>query len=135
MEKEISNIVLFDGVCNLCNGGVQFIIKRDKKNIFKFAALQSDFGQSQLSKYQLNTDNFDSFILIEEDKIYQKSTAALKIARKLKRGLQIFYVFIIIPAFIRDWFYDRIAKNRYRIFGKRASCMIPTPELKAKFLG
>ncbi|MDF1546177.1 MAG: thiol-disulfide oxidoreductase DCC family protein [Bacteroidales bacterium] len=135
METEYSNIVLFDGVCNLCNGGVQFIIKRDKKNIFKFAALQSEFGQAQLVKYKLDTSSFDSFILIKNEAIFQKSTAALKIAKELKSGWQFFYVFIIIPAFIRDWLYDRVAKNRYRMFGKKDSCMIPTPELKAKFLG
>jgi predicted DCC family thiol-disulfide oxidoreductase YuxK len=128
------HIVLFDGVCNLCNSGVQFIIKKDKRNLFKFAALQSDFGKELLEKYQINTKSLDTFVYVNKDKAYIKSTAALKIAKALKRGWQIFYIFIIIPAFIRNFIYDFIAKNRYRWFGKKESCMIPTPELKTKFL-
>jgi len=128
------HIVLFDGVCNLCNNGVQFIIKKDKRNLFNFAALQSEYGEILLNKHQINTENMDSFVYIQKGKAYVKSTAALKIAKELKRGWQLFYVFIIFPAFFRNWFYDFIAKNRYRWFGKKDSCMIPTPELKAKFL-
>ncbi len=128
------HIVLFDGVCNLCNSGVQFIIKKDKRNLFKFAALQSDFGKELLVKYQIDTKSLNTFVYVNKDKAYIKSTAALKIAKALKRGWQIFYIFIIIPAFIRNFIYDFIAKNRYRWFGKKESCMIPTPELKAKFL-
>lgn len=129
------HIILFDGVCNLCNGGVQFIIKKDKKNLFKFAALQSEFGQELLKKHQISTESMDSFVYVYQDSAYTKSTAALKIARELKRGWQFFYVFIIIPSFIRNWFYDWVAKNRYKWFGKKESCMIPTPGLKARFLG
>ena len=128
------HIVLFDGVCNLCNNGVQFIIKKDKKNLFKFAALQSEFGQKLLEKHQISTENMDSFVYVHQEKAYIKSTAALKIAKELKRGWQLFYIFIIIPAFIRNLFYDLVAKNRYKWFGKKDSCMIPTAELKAKFL-
>jgi predicted DCC family thiol-disulfide oxidoreductase YuxK len=128
------HIVLFDGVCNLCNSGVQFIIKKDKKNLFKFAALQSEFGQEILGNYDISTKNMDSFVYVHKGRAYTKSTAALKIARELKRGWQLFYVFIVIPAFIRNLFYDLVAKNRYKWFGKKDSCMIPTPELKAKFL-
>lgn len=127
------HIVLFDGVCNLCNSGVQFIIKKDKRNLFKFAPLQSAFGQELLKKYQISTASMDTFVYVNKDKAYIKSTAALKIAKELKRGWQIFYVFIIIPTFLRNFIYDLIAKNRYRWFGKKESCMVPTPELKAKF--
>jgi predicted DCC family thiol-disulfide oxidoreductase YuxK len=126
-------IIFFDGVCNLCNNSVQFIIKRDKKNKFKFASLQSSFAKNNLSKY-IDVDKLESIVLLNENKLYTKSTAALLIARELSGMWPIFYVFIIIPPFIRDWFYNVIAKNRYRIFGKKDSCMIPSPAFKEKFL-
>ena len=126
-------IIFFDGVCNLCNNSVQFIIKRDKKNKFKFASLQSSFAKSNLSKH-IDVDKLESIVLLNEDKLYSKSTAALLIARELSGMWPMFYVFIIIPSFIRDWFYNVIAKNRYRIFGKKDSCMIPSPAFKEKFL-
>ncbi len=132
MKKE-QRIILFDGVCNLCNSGVQFIIKKDRKNLFKFAPLQSEFGQGILEKHDLKTKNMDTFVYAYMGKTYTKSTAALKIAKELKRGWQLFYAFIIIPAFFRNFIYDLVAKNRYKWFGKKDSCMIPTPELKAKF--
>ncbi len=134
MKKE-QRIILFDGVCNLCNSGVQFIIKKDKKNLFKFAPLQSEHGQEILEKHQISTKNMDSFVYAYKGRAFTKSTAALKIAKELKRGWQLFYVFIVIPAFLRNFVYDLVAKNRYKWFGKKDSCMIPTPELKAKFLG
>ena len=134
MENNWPHIILFDGVCNLCNGAVQFIIKHDKKDKFKFAPLQSEFGQNQLVKYQLNRTSMDTFVYLSKGKAYTKSTAALKIAKELRKGWQLFYGFIIIPKFIRDWFYNRIAKNRYKLFGRKESCMLPTPELKEKFL-
>jgi predicted DCC family thiol-disulfide oxidoreductase YuxK len=134
MEDQWQNIILFDGVCNLCNRTVQFIIKRDKKNKFKFAALQSNFGQGQLSKYQINRETCDTVVYIRKKKAFVKSTAALYISKELKRGWQILFVFIIFPLFIRDWFYDIIAKNRYKMFGKKETCTVPTPELRAKFL-
>jgi len=126
-------IIFFDGVCNLCNNSVQFIIKRDKKNKFKFASLQSSFAKNNLSKH-IDVDKLESIVLLNEDKLYSKSTAALLIARELSGMWPMFYVFIIIPSFIRDWFYNVIAKNRYRIFGKKDSCMIPSPAFKEKFL-
>ncbi len=128
------HIILFDGVCNLCNKGVQFIIKRDKKNNFKFASLQSATGQILLQKHQINTKSMDTFVYIEEDKAFIKSTAALKIAKNLKYGWPLLYVFIVVPAYLRNLVYDIVAKNRYRWFGKKNSCMIPSRELKAKFL-
>lgn len=126
--------VLFDGVCNFCNASINFVIDRDSKGIFKFAALQSEIGQKILKKYGLKQTDFDSIILEKEGKIYQKSDAALEIARNLNSLWKIFYIFKIIPSFLRNPIYDLIAKNRYRIFGKTDACRIPTPELKARFL-
>ncbi len=128
-------IILFDGVCNLCNSSVLFIIKRDPKSRFYFAALQSDFGKTQLDKFGISFTIPESVLLIEEGRLFQKSSAALKIARNLNGLWPAVYVFIIVPKFLRDLIYDYIARNRYRWFGKREACMIPTPELKARFVG
>jgi predicted DCC family thiol-disulfide oxidoreductase YuxK len=127
-------IILFDGVCNLCNGAVVFIIKRDKKNVFKFAALQSEIGQELTSKFKIDTSKVDSIILIDGEKHYEKSTAALRIARELSGGYPLLYGFMVLPGFLRNAVYDYIARNRYKWFGKKESCMIPTPELKSRFL-
>lgn len=127
-------IILFDGVCNLCNGAVLFVIKRDKKDIFRFAALQSDQGQALKKRYGIDTSKTDSIILIENDKAYIKSTAALRIARSMKGAYPLFFGFMIVPNFIRNWVYDFIARNRYKWYGRKDQCMIPTPELQAKFL-
>jgi predicted DCC family thiol-disulfide oxidoreductase YuxK len=129
------SLILFDGVCNLCNSSVQFILLRDKKDRFRFASLQSDYGQSILKQYNLPTDKFNSLALVENGKIYQKSTGALRIARNLKGLWPMLYGFIIVPPFIRNLVYDIIAKNRYRWFGKKEECMLPRPEWKQKFLG
>ncbi len=128
------SIVLFDGVCNLCNRSVQFIIKRDTRDRFRFAALQGKTGQALLTRHQLPADSFNSFILVEEDRIYTRSTGALQMLKRLGAPWSLCYAFILVPRFIRDWVYNRIARNRYRWFGKKESCMIPTPELKNKFL-
>jgi predicted DCC family thiol-disulfide oxidoreductase YuxK len=128
-------IILFDGVCNLCNSSVNFIIDRDPKGKFRFAALQSDVGQKLLLENSINATSFDSIVLISEGKIFQKSTAALKIAKELSRPwLVVYYMFIWVPTFIRDFFYNIIAANRYKIFGRSEACRIPTPELKSRFL-
>ena len=127
-------IVLFDGVCNLCNSTVQFVIKHDKKNLFRFASLQSDTGQKLLAKYNLPTNELNSFILIENNKAYNRSTGALRVAKKLNGILPWLYGFIIIPKIFRDSIYDFVGRNRYKWFGKKDECMIPTPELKARFL-
>lgn len=127
-------IILFDGICNLCDGVVQFVIKHDPENQFLFASLQSEAGQRLLKQYKLPLENFNSFILIQDEKVYSKSTGALKVARKIKGVWSWLYIFIIIPAFIRDAVYAWIAQNRYKWFGKKEACMIPTPELKARFL-
>lgn len=132
--KSDKKIILFDGVCNLCNSSVVFIIKRDKKDVFRFAAIQSEEGEKLIQKHQIDTSKTDSIILVEGDTYSVKSTAALKIAKHLKGGYPLLYGFMILPAFFRNWVYDIIARNRYRWFGKKDSCMIPTPELRSKFL-
>ena len=128
-------VILFDGVCNLCNGAVQFIIKKDKTSKFLFASLQSDFGQSHLQKFGLDPSKLHSIIALDNGKFYERSDAALKIASGLAQPWPMLGVFRIIPRFFRDWIYDLISKNRYKMFGKRESCMIPTPELKGRFVG
>jgi predicted DCC family thiol-disulfide oxidoreductase YuxK len=126
-------VILFDGVCNLCSSSVQFVIKRDKKDVFRFASLQSSFGQALLKNNNMPTIGFNSFILFDRKKIYTKSTGALMVAKKLGGVLSLLYFFIIIPSFIRDSIYDFIARNRYKWFGKKEECWIPTDELKNKF--
>lgn len=135
MSIQNKKIILFDGVCNLCNGSVVFIIKRDHKDVFRFAAIQSDIGQRLIKKYQIDTTKVDSILLLDGDSYDVKSTAALKIARQLKGGYPLLYGFMILPAFFRNWIYDIIARYRYNWFGKKESCMIPTPELSEKFIG
>lgn len=127
-------IILFDGVCNLCNSSVQLVLKNDKNDTFRLAALQSDAGKKLTEKYGIDTSQTDSILLIDADKVYAKSTAALKIAKQLSGAYPLLYGFMIVPKFIRNRVYDYIAKNRYKWYGKQESCMIPTPELKDKFL-
>ena len=134
MKSKNHKIILFDGVCNLCNGAVTYIIKRDKKNVFRFAALQSEIGQQLISKFNIDTSKVDSIILIDGEKHYEKSSAALHIAKNLSGAYPLLFGFMIVPKFIRNAVYDYIAKNRYKWFGKKEICMIPTAELKAKFL-
>ena len=134
MDDSGENIVLFDGVCNLCNGLVRFIIKRDKEGKFKFASLQSETGQQRLAQFGLANNEFRSFVLIRDGSYYLRSTGVLKMLRELCGIWKLFYVLIFIPRPLRDLLYDGIAKSRYRIFGKRDNCMIPTPELKERFL-
>src|SRR6266700_5185822 len=127
-------IILFDGVCNLCSGSVQFILKRDRQKKFLFGSLQGNTGQQYLKKYHLPANHFNSFILIEGEKMYTRSTAILRMCKHLVRGWTLMYGFIIIPRFIRDAFYNLVAKNGYRWFGKKEVCWLPTPELKSRFL-
>lgn len=127
-------IVLFDGVCNLCNSSVNFVIDRDPKHKFRFAALQSIEGEELLKNLGLSTTQFDSIVLLDGKNVYTQSSAALRIAKELSGAWPILYIFMIIPSFIRDWVYDVIAKNRYKWFGKKNACRIPTPELKERFL-
>lgn len=127
-------IILFDGVCNLCNTSVTLVIKRDRKDSFRFAALQEEPGLLLIRKYHIDPSTTDSIVLIQNERAYTKSSAALRIARHLGGIYTLLYVFIIVPPFIRNWVYDYIAKNRYKWYGKKESCMIPTPELRRKFL-
>ena len=130
MSNYETHILLFDGVCNLCISIVQFIIKRDPKGKFKFASLQSESGQALLKKFELPTNDIDSIVFIDGDKYYLKSSAGLHVLKELGGVWKLFYVFIIIPGPLRDFMYNTIAKTRYRIFGKRDTCMVPTTEIK-----
>ncbi len=128
-------IILFDGVCNLCNSSVQYIIKNDKKDLFRFVALQSELGQEILNYIGIDSKNIDSIVLYEPGlAYYYKSEAALQIAKNLGGLFSLAIIFNIIPTGIRNQLYDYIAKNRYKWYGKKDSCMLPTPELKTKFL-
>lgn len=128
-------IILFDGVCNLCNSSVQYVIKHDKKDIFRFVSLQSELGQKIVKHIGINPIHIDSIVLYEPGiSYYYKSTAALEIAKGLSGVITLATFFIILPTRIRDLIYDYVAKNRYKWYGKKETCMIPTPELKAKFL-
>ncbi len=134
MDNSNHITVLFDGVCNLCNGTVQFVIKRDRAAIFRFASLQSDYAQRLLRQVNLPANQLYSVIVFEDGVAYQKSDAALRIARHLSGFWRWLYIFRFVPKFIRDGLYNFIATNRYRFFGKQDHCMIPTPELKARFV-
>jgi len=134
MNNNKKHILLFDGVCNLCNGIVQFTIKRDPKGKFKFASLQSESGQLLLKQFGLPTNDFNSFVFINGDNYFLKSSAGLHVLKELGGVWKVFYIFIIIPRPLRDFVYSIIAKTRYKIFGKLDTCMIPTPELKQRFL-
>jgi len=128
------SIILFDGVCNLCNKSVQFIIKRDKKDAFRFASLQSEIGQSLLNEHDLTGKQLNSFVLVKNNKVYMRSTGALHVAKQLSGAWPLLYALIIIPAFIRNAVYDFIATNRYKWFGKLESCLLPSTHYKNKFL-
>lgn len=128
------SVILFDGVCNLCNASIDFIIKRDKKDHFRVGALQEEAGKNLLSKFEVNPEYLDSLVLIEDEQIFFRSTAALKIAKNLSGLWPLFYGLIFLPSGLRDGIYDWIGKNRYRWFGKKNTCRLPTPEERAKFL-
>tara|TARA_B110000240_G_scaffold186415_1_gene223037 strand:- start:497 stop:907 length:411 start_codon:yes stop_codon:yes gene_type:complete len=127
-------LVLFDGFCNLCNSSVQYVIKHDRHNKFKFASLQSDAAKEILLQFNENNSDLNSIILIDNNKIFKKSLAVLRLLKILGGVYTLLYIFIIIPKPLRDWVYDYIAKNRYKWYGKKDSCMIPTKELKNKFI-
>lgn len=129
-----SAIIFFDGVCNLCNGAVQFVIKRDRHDAFKFASLQSDFAKETLSGSALKVAHGDSLVLLENGKLYEQSNAVLRIAKKLPGLWPLLYVFIIVPPFLRNAIYRWVARHRYQWFGKQNQCWVPTTELKSRFL-
>lgn len=128
------NIILFDGICNLCSGIVLFIIKRDKKALFRFAALQSEAGQSILKKFSVSSERTDTIYYIRDTECFQKSTAILNILKDLRGGWNCLYPLIYIPINLRDALYLLISRHRYKLFGKRQSCMIPTPKIKKRFM-
>jgi len=127
-------IVLFDGVCNLCHGAVQFIIKRDPQAKFRFAAIQSEAGQRLLAAHGQQQLGLDSFVLIDPQGCHLRTDAALRIARQLSGDWFLFGVFSWLPRRFRDWFYDRLAQRRYRWFGQRELCLLPSQELASRFL-
>ena len=127
-------IILFDGVCNLCNGSVKFIISRDENNQFLFCSFQSEAAGALLRQHKYSPTELSTVVLIEGDQLYTKSTAAIRIARRLGGVWKLLYAFIIVPQFISDAVYQLVARNRYSIFGKEESCMIPRPEWKDRFI-
>lgn len=127
-------ILLFDGVCNVCNTFVQFVIRHDPEAIFRFAPLQSDLGQELMTRAGFPTDELNTVILHHEGRFYTHSNVALEVVRRLPGWWSLLYGLVIIPKFIRDAIYNWVARNRYRWFGKRESCMVPTPDVKRRFL-
>jgi predicted DCC family thiol-disulfide oxidoreductase YuxK len=127
-------VILFDGVCNFCNGAINFVLKQDKKGVFRFAPLQSEAGRRLLQQYNLPTEEFESFVLIDQGKVYKKSNAALRVMNKLPWYWKESQIFRLIPTIFRDAIYDFIARNRYKWFGKKDQCMVPTPEMRSRFL-
>jgi predicted DCC family thiol-disulfide oxidoreductase YuxK len=127
-------VVLFDGVCHLCSGSVQFAIARDPAANLRFAAIQSIHGQVFLRRRGLPTDQFETFYLVEGGRVYEKSAGFLRMAGYLRRPWPLLRLMRIVPRPVRDWLYDRIARNRYRLFGVRQTCLVPTPEITDRFL-
>ena len=128
------SIIFFDGVCNLCNSSVNFIIDRDPNAKFKFAALQSEIAGEILQDTKVRPEALESIVFYSEGRVFNKSRAALEVAKRMRGLWPLMYVFIVIPGFLRDIIYDFIARNRYKWFGKKDACRIPTPELKSRFL-
>lgn len=127
-------ILLFDGYCNLCHSSVQFVLKHEKKSELYFTSLQSPVGLEILTYYKIDSSKIDSLVLIEKNKAYTKSTAALKLGKYLKGIYSLSSIFMIVPLFIRNWVYDFIAKNRYKWYGKQDSCLMPDENLAKRFL-
>ncbi len=134
MTRIDSKVILFDGVCNFCNSSINFVIDKDKRDVFRFASLQSGFGQKCLQDFNLPLDKFSTLILVSGNNHYTRSSAALRIAKDISFPYNLSYAFIIVPPFIRNIFYDLIARNRYKWFGKKEVCRIPSPEERAKFI-
>ena len=130
----MTDIVVFDGVCNLCNHSVQFILRHEAAPHFQFAPLQTPAGTRLMKAFGFSVDEAKTFVLITDGKPYAKSDAAIRIARHLKGAWKLAGLIRVVPRPIRDWIYDVVARNRYRWFGKTDACMVPTPELRARFL-
>lgn len=127
-------VVLFDGVCNLCNGWVGFVVRRDPHMRFRFASLQSDFGAGVMARHGLPPDYLGSILLLENGELFVKSDAVLRIVRGLRPPWPLLGMLMVVPRAIRDVVYDWVARNRYRWFGKREACMLPSPENAGRFL-
>jgi predicted DCC family thiol-disulfide oxidoreductase YuxK len=127
-------VILFDGVCNLCSGFVNFVIARDKQARFRFAAVQSAVGRQILAELGRPLDDWDSNVLLDHGAAYVKSAAFLRIVQQLSGAWPVLALGRVLPLALRDWLYDRVARNRYRLFGQRPSCMIPAPDIRARFL-
>lgn len=133
-EMPNRHIVIFDGVCNFCNRSVNFIIKRDPKGVFAFTPRQNRYGQSLIQKYNVPELAVDTILLIKNGRYYQRTDAALEIIRDLSGLWFLFRVFKIVPRPLRDYFYNVFARNRYQLFGKRDTCMIPAPDVRSRFI-
>lgn len=134
IKKNENLVLLFDGACNLCNGLVQFVIKRDPEAKIRFAALQSMQGRTFMKKLKLPVQELETLVLVKDGNALTKSSGALTLLRELGGFWGLLYVFMVVPRFIRDWVYDLVARNRYSIFGRTQACMIPTPDMKKRFL-
>jgi predicted DCC family thiol-disulfide oxidoreductase YuxK len=132
--REAHPIVLFDGVCNLCDGFVQFLIERDEDAVLRFAPLQSAVGEALLAEFDLPTDALESVVLVEGEECYTKSDAALRTAAHLGGRYRAAAALRALPRFVRDWGYGVVAEHRYRLFGQKDSCMLPSPDVQARFL-
>ena len=128
-------VVLFDGVCNLCNGIIQYLIRQDPDSRLLLGSLQSQAGQQLLRQAGMSTTIIDTFVLIDGEQTFTRSTAVLELCRRLGRGRQILALFLIVPRPLRDFVYNIVARNRNRWFGRKAACMIPTPEIRQRFIG
>jgi predicted DCC family thiol-disulfide oxidoreductase YuxK len=129
------SIVLFDGVCNLCNGFINFLIDRDPHDRFQFGSLQSESAKELLRPFNYSADELSTLLLIQDGQLHSQSTAVLKIFRQMSGAWPLMYAFIVLPKAFRDFVYNLVARNRYRIFGRKEACRIPTPELRSKFVG
>lgn len=135
MEPQVkSPVLLFDGVCNLCNGAVQWVLLRDRRGLFRFAALQSDTGQAMLRQFGFAAEDFDTVVLIDGDRVFTRSDAALEVVRRIGGFWPVLYAFKIIPRPIRDAVYNWVARNRYRWFGRQEQCMLPRKEWMSRFV-
>ena len=127
-------VLLFDGVCNFCNGAVRFVVPRDRAGRMRFAALQSETGREFQQRFGLDPDDLDTVVLVEGDRFHAKSDAVLRVARHLSGAWPLLAALLVIPRPLRDWAYDRFAENRYRWFGRSEACLVPTPEVRERFL-
>ena len=135
IDKLPTPLLLFDGQCNLCNQTVQFVIERDPAGTISFASLQSDVGQALLKEYGLVTNDFDTILLFDNQQVYQRSSAALRVSRYLSGAWSWLSVLLVVPPFVRNAVYSWVARNRYRWFGKTEQCWLPTPDLRSRFIG